>query len=318
MAPCYATRSPNVARIRSPPRTVALPKYSPGGRRARALRRKPSFAFTDDSEIEEEEEQEWVDAPTNSQSELVSLRSKLQEILPSKRPGFLEMNEATATLSNLVKTFSGSSGSLSLNASPYKTHEHAIASPRSLCGIMEADEPTSFSLSSPPAHLGRKTRERLISLASMVSTEANSSFEDSEELQKLLDSIMAADLGNDDTPKSSGGSGGGDLALLSPFGSPEEYREVCNTGCQDEEPQKAMMMPPPPKFLLNDRPISPPDSSVLAEEEEDAAGDATLQHQGQPFPTIAQQGLYRAWKPSGTHDDSGYASFSLLDGHHAQ
>ncbi len=239
-----------------------------------------------------EEEEEWIEddqnsSPATTQHRISALRNRLEEALPvGTRPGFLEMTEATHTLSNLVKTFSGSSGSLSLNASPYKKREapeHA-ASPRGLYGILEADEATMFRTS--PTHLGH-IRHRLTSLASIVSTEANSSFEDSEELQKLLDSIMAADLGSHscDTVGSREDSGG-DMALLSPFGSPAEYRDSRIGGVGDSggtekhcswetfqtrkkststtQPHAPAMLPPP-KFLLNDRPISPPDSMSLSE-----------------------------------------------------
>uniref|UniRef100_V5GH85 Uncharacterized protein n=2 Tax=Kalmanozyma brasiliensis (strain GHG001) TaxID=1365824 RepID=V5GH85_KALBG len=177
-------------------------------------------------------------------------------------------------------------------------HRIATGTPRGLYGIMEADEPSMSR--SPPSHhhLASPLRRRLISIASVVSTEANSSFEDSEELQKLLDSIMAADLsgGSYDT------SGSRDMALLSPFGSPEEYRDTHSEerGTEDvqgkDTPRQTGQMPPPPKFLLNDRPISPPDSSCMS--------DATHSN--------------RASVEENDGDPWRYTSFSVLDGHDAQ
>ncbi|SPO23878.1 uncharacterized protein UTRI_03590_B [Ustilago trichophora] len=352
MSPYYATRSPSAVRIRSPPTTVLLPKYSPRrSGKVHTLHRKPSSAFTDESETE------WMDeGPTTNDNgstaaltELVALRSRLEDVLPPIRPGFLEMNEATHTLSNLVKTFSGSSGSLSLHSSPYKrdTPTQAATPGRGLFGIMEADEATlSYTLSrSPPTHLSStRTRERLISKVSIVSTEGNSSFEDSEELQKLLDSIMAADLGGScDT------SGSRDMALLSPFGSPAEFRDSrtsdkrLSVEVKENVAPVQKQLPPPPKFLLNDRPISPPDSSCMSHTThsehcfgaEDA--DTTVTHtnweattaatigrassaMGTPAAAAAAacaKGSTNSWRKTvsggGVYDDSGYASFSILD-----
>ncbi|SPO24322.1 uncharacterized protein UTRI_03590 [Ustilago trichophora] len=359
MSPYYATRSPSADRIRSPPTTVLLPKYSPRrSGKERTLRRQPSSAFTDDSETE------WMDegpaitdnGSTTALSELVALRSRLEEVVSPIRPGFLEMNEVTHTLSNLVKTFSGSSGSLSLHSSPYKKDtptQNATATPgRGLYGIMEADEASlSYTLSrSPPTHLNSiRKRERLISKVSIVSTEGNSSFEDSEELQKLLDSIMAADLGGScDT------SGSRDMALLSPFGSPAEYRDSrtsdkrLSVEVKENVAPVQKPLPPPPKFLLNDRPISPPDSSCMSHTTnsehcfgaEDA--DTTVTHTNWDASTVATHarassvvdppaaataaayamGGTNSWKKTvsggGFYDDSGYASFSILDSYQSR
>lgn len=245
------------------------------------------------------------------------MRSRLENILPPpKRPGFIEMNEATQTLSQLVKTFSNSSGSLSLNASPYKKHDAGPSPKRGLYGIMEADE------APPPAHLRTRERERLMSLASMVSTEANSSFEDSEELQKLLDSIMAADLGNGSADMS------GDMALLSPFGSPVEYKDGGSSENREVGEKAKPQMSPLPKFLLNDRPISPPDSTSVHGHQATEAG-ASVEEKIKAFPSkwepavpTAPAVTYRgcgsiSWKAD-THDDSGYASCSVLDTFRAQ
>lgn len=330
MSPYYATRSPSANRVRSPPKSVLLPKYSPRrGGRVPTLHRKPSSAFSTDSDIMEE--QEWVDdGPFDNNSttalhELVTLRNRLEEVLPPRRPGFLEMNEATQTLSNLVKTFSGSSPCLSLNASPYKMNEHpeSATSPRSLYGIMETDEP-SLTRSPPSAQHLHSARQRLISIASLVSTEANSSFEDSEELQKLLDSIMAADLGNSSDTL---GSRGGDMALLSPFGSPADLRgprsaesTVPREVKEKATPTQAAPLPPPPKFLLNDRPISPPDSSCLSHETSHSFNpeEAEVEDLG---GLALESGRFRICDTRlgkvGMYDDSGYASFSILDSYHA-
>ncbi|GAC97692.1 DNA repair protein spr18 [Pseudozyma hubeiensis SY62] len=312
MSPHPVTRTPTSKRIRSPPTTVLLPKYSPHrSARVHRLQKQPSVAFTEDSDLAEE--QEWMDeGPLSSRTAHdapVSLRP-----FPPQRPGFLEMSEATQTLSNLVKTFSGSSGSLSLHSSPYKKHEtpehHSnTGTPRDLYGIMEAEE---SDRTSPLHRLPSSTRQRLISIASMVSTEANSSFEDSEELQKLLDSIMAADLG--------GGSydisGSRDMALLSPFGSPAEYRNAqhvntsASSGGKDKEsPKPTPTMPPPPKFLLNDRPISPPDSSCTSDATHSTCAPASLVH----VRTCSWSSKAVAGTTSSVPDDSGYVSISGLD-----
>ncbi len=70
-------------RVRSPPKSVLLPKYSSHRpRQAPSLRRKPSTAFTDDSDMEEA--QEWIDepppvTPTTYRDDLCALRSRLEE-----------------------------------------------------------------------------------------------------------------------------------------------------------------------------------------------------------------------------------------------
>ncbi|CDU26185.1 uncharacterized protein SPSC_06379 [Sporisorium scitamineum] len=335
MSPYYITRSPNTVRVRSPPTTVLLPKYSPRrAGRTGSLRRVPSSAFTDDSDMGEE--QEWMDeGPDGASTEMYeagTCRSRLEESFPAIRPGFLEMSEATHTLSNLVKTFSGSSGSLSLHSSPYKKTDtpdrHVTGTPRGLYGIMEADE-QSFCRPSPTHHLTSPARQRLISIASLVSTEANSSFEDSEELQRLLDSIMAADLGGGSCDT----SGSRDMALLSPFGSPVEYKDSRTekrTSAEVREkdtPRKANELPPPPKFLLNDRPISPPDSSWMSDHTHSncaSAGeeaDGTARGLTEPSTSASRDATQafgmgaKSWSkpPPPTHDDSGYASFSILE-----
>ncbi|KAJ9479580.1 DNA repair protein spr18 [Pseudozyma hubeiensis] len=226
------------------------------------------------------------------------------------------MSEATQTLSNLVKTFSGSSGSLSLHSSPYKKNEtpdHRMntGTPRDLYGIMEADE-SGTARTSPLHRLPSSTRQRLISIASMVSTEANSSFEDSEELQKLLDSIMAADLGGGSYDT----SGSRDMALLSPFGSPAEYRNVqhvdtgSSSGGKDKEsPKPTSTMPAPPKFLLNDRPISPPDSSCTSDATHSTCAPASLVH----VRSYSWSRKAVAGRTPSVPDDSGYVSVSGLD-----
>ncbi|TKY88485.1 hypothetical protein EX895_002473 [Sporisorium graminicola] len=355
MSPYYVTRSPNTLRVRSPPTTVLLPKYSP--RRAGkvgALRSWPSVAFRDD-ESDMGEEQEWMDEGSDSAStgmlEGRAYPSRLEEDFPTIRPGFLEMSEATQTLSNLVKTFSGSSGSLSLHSSPYKNKDTpdrnvTIGTRRGLYGIMEADE-HSFVRSSPPPqrHL---TRQRLISIASLVSTEANSSFEDTEELQRLLDSIMAADLGGGGS-SSYETSGSRDMALLSPFGSPAEYKDprtVDQLGSAEAKEEKNTpkglnQLPPPPKFLLNDRPISPPGSCWMSDQTHsncNSAGENADVGFGEPSTLTAassasKESIFsppsvddpsttpafrigtKSWSKAATtsHDDSGYASFSILE-----
>lgn len=344
MSPYNYSHSPSANRIRSPPKNVLLPKYSPRrGGKLPALHRKPSSVFTDDSETE------WIDEGANTVSatalnDLAALRVRLEEVLPPGRPGFLEMSEATQTLSNLVKTFSGSSGSLSLHSSPYKKDTPTQnATPRGLYGIMEADEPSLISAqsrSAAPSHLtSPRARERLISKVSIVSTEANSSFEDSEELQRLLDSIMAADLGGScDT------SGSRDMALLSPFGSPAEYRDsrtVDKSVSPETEVRKKqeilMPMPPPPKFLLNDRPISPPDSSCMSCATHSEEADATVTQgsngtttarwdagaeEHAPAVACTQTSSLDTWgrteRSAHMHDDAGYASFSILKSYHDQ
>lgn len=334
MFPYHGPRTPRVTRVRSPPTTVLLPRFSPRRTsRSFSLQRRSLAVLNSGSD--ENEEQEWVDeslyegsATTNNK--LITLRSRLEEVIPLPRPGYLETSEATHTLSELIKTFSGSSGSLSLNASPFKKNNisEGVSSPRGLYGIMEADEPNVPS-SPLPTHLGtRRVRERLISTASLISTEANSSFEDSEELQRLLESIMAADLGN----ASSDTSGSRDLALLSPFGSPAEYRDsrtVCERVISHEKretpnpaPSQASPLPPPPKFLLNDRPISPPDSTCMSE----------ITHSGEADPWNHTSTMYTlgsaatassAQAHTRTHSQalssaSDYASFSDLDSSHGQ
>lgn len=311
---------------RSPSKVVLVPKYSPARHRQAeiGLQRKPSSSFTADSE--QEEEQEWVDeAPANAKRlDLVALRSKIEAALPAARPGFLEMSEATDTLSYLVKTFNGSSGSLISNSSPFKTGALADpTSPRDLYGIAEADE---IDLSRRSAcYLGGRTRVRLTSKASLVSTEANSSFEDSEELQKLLDSIMATDLGNScDTSGSQG-----DMALLSPFGSPADRPEPCgDAGCASESRFRATPrsspMPPPPKFLLNDRPISPPDSTNMSECMHTSASDDPCTAP-QPPPAskpfeLAPASLCRtaSWSSATSQAKISRVPVATLSSHHAQ
>ena len=351
MSPSRVKRSPNAVRVRSPPTTVLLPKYSP--RRAEkvpTLRRMPSSAFTDDSDIVEE--QEWMDDDVEDRSysgsrtainELCTYQTRCEEVLPTIRPGFLEMTEATQTLSNLVRTFSGSSGSLSIHSSPYKKtgtpdrHVAGPGTPRGLYEIMEADEHSFARPSPPPHHIPTSVRQRLISIASLVSTEANSSFEDSEELQKLLDSIMAADLGGGVSCDTSGSR---DMALLSPFGSPVEYRDSRTSdnkrggggekeAKEDKDQTVRSQLPPPPKFLLNDRPISPPDSSWThgngaSVEDGDGSSESgtgavassmglsSVAPPGQQTTTAAGETLRigaKTWSTAATHDDSGYASF---------
>ncbi|CCF52691.1 hypothetical protein NDA11_004530 [Ustilago hordei] len=337
MSPYHITRSPSAVRVRSPPTTVLLPKYSPRrGGKGPSLHRKPSSAFSTDSDIIEE--QEWVDdAPFDNNSttalhELTALRNRLEDVLPPRRPGFLEMNEATQTLSNLVKTFSGSSPSLSPNASPYKKMEagEAVTSAGSLYGIMEADE-SSLVRSPPAVHHLHSARQRLISIASIVSTEANSSFEDSEELQKLLDSIMAADLGNSSDTSA---SRGGDMALLSPFGSPADMLETRKAEyrfSQELVKEKTTQTPtaplaPPPKFLLNDRPISPPDSSCTSHETthlfnvKTGSDNATINacHRGRATTGNTFAGLPISHSKLRMYDELGSASVSIWDSYHAR
>lgn len=329
MSPHHVSRTPTTTRIRSPPMTVLLPRYSPHrSTKVPRLQKKPSTAFTDDSETGEE--QEWMDeVPIAGYAtvgeELVAFRSRFSDAFPPKRPGFLEMSEATQTLSNLVKTFSGSSGSLSLHSSPYKKSEtpdhQRNGTACGLYGIMEADESGSTRASSSN-HLTSSARRRLISIASMVSTEANSSFEDSEELQRLLDSIMAADLGG----ASHDVSGSKDMALLSPFGSPAEYSnsQSCDKRCSSQAGEKPIHTarqvderPPPPKFLLNDRPISPPDSSCTS--------DATHSHCAVATTAVRMDAIGWTKRPDASttiaatlHDDSGYASVNAYEGGYMQ
>ncbi|CBQ73494.1 conserved hypothetical protein [Sporisorium reilianum SRZ2] len=377
MSPYYVTRSPNTVRVRSPPTTVLLPKYSPrrSAGKMGSLRRVPSVAFTDD-DSEMGEEQEWMDEGPDAASSAgmyegaAVYRPRFEDAAypAAIRPGFLEMSEATQTLSNLVKTFSGSSGSLSLHSSPYKNKDtpdrHVTGTPRGLYGIMEADE-HSFARASPPLphhHLTSPARQRLISIASLVSTEANSSFEDSEELQRLLDSIMAADLGGGGVSGGSYDTSGStrDMALLSPFGSPVEYRgdsrtvgskDVKEEGERDTPKRVVDERPPPPKFLLNDRPISPPDSSWMSDHThsncasaEEGEGERRSAYSPfEPSSTAARESILssapaavvqqaaatatqtafrtgpQSWSkpqpppPMVPHDDSGYASFSILE-----
>lgn len=312
--------------VRSPSKVVLVPKYSPARHRQaeRGLHRKPSSSFSANSE--QEEEQEWVDeAPANAlRLDLVAIRSKIEAALPAARPGFLEMSEATDTLSYLVKTFNGSSGSLISNSSPFKTGGLADpTSPRDLYGIAEADEIHLPRRSA--SYLGGRTRVRLTSKASLVSTEANSSFEDSEELQKLLDSIMATDLGNScDTNGSRG-----DMALLSPFGSPADRLEPCgDASCASESRSRATPrsspMPPPPKFLLNDRPISPPDSTNMGECMHTSASDDPCTAP-QPPPASQQFEIAPAllcrtpsWSSATSQTKISRVPVATLNSHHAQ
>lgn len=144
------------------------------------------------------------------------------------------------------------------------------------------------------------------------------------------------------------------MALLSPFGSPAEYRDSrtsdkrLSVEVKENVAPVQKQLPPPPKFLLNDRPISPPDSSCMSHTThsehclgaEDA--DTTVTHtnweastaatfarassvMGPPAAATAAayaMGGTNSWRKTvsggGIYDDSGYASFSILDSYQSR
>lgn len=249
LATSPAKISPRVKKGRLPLRTEAIQRRNAGLCDGRS----PRFGDLE-SRLNDGDAQEWVDevdeAPTVTSIELAAFTKRFEDSLsPKARPGFLEMSDVTDSLNQLIGSFDESAGSVSLYSSPRKPKKSAYG--HAICGALT---PSQRVKRGP---LGATPRRVCCSIVSTVSTEANSSFEDSEELQKLIESMMSADVSGSTSDHS---MSKGDLALLSPFGSPLDTRDQSTTTSEDPPSAAGSATKlPPPRFLLNDRPISPPE-----------------------------------------------------------